>query len=347
MEPEVEAPPRGTKVFFWFILGSLSVFFAEVISGSEIFPFTKLTGWILIFPLYTLHTVVLWTVVFRYGRGWLYALFPAGALFGLYEAYITKVLWSPTWGGLPFYVGGVAVVETALLVLFWHSFMAFIIPLFIAETVLTSSREMYTYAPSWAQGLLTSSRAPMLGYALFVCSGLFSSQGAPSALHALASGVICTVFLWTLVHLWERRGGSRYSFRDLLPGPRGIKILFALLVLDYVALGAILRPEMLPEVSAQATIWVLYAFFGTLLYLAVKRSKETDITEVPYELRLSTRRWLILTVLFTSAAFFGRFTGLGFIFALASWLAATSFGVVMLVLTIRNVVLRRSPIHSF
>jgi hypothetical protein len=119
-----------------------------------------------------------------------------------------------------------------------------------------------------------------------------------------------------------------------------LKVLFGLLVLDYVALGAILRPEMLPEVSAQATIWVLYAFFGTLLYLAVRRSKEADATEVPYELNLSNRRWLILSVLFTAAAFFGRLTGLGFIVAIASWFAATGFGVAMLVLTVRNVILR-------
>ena len=333
-------PTARVKAFFWLILGSFSVFFAEVISGSEIFPFTKLTGWILIFPLYTLHTVVLWTVVFRYGRGWLYALFPAGALFGLYEAYITKVLWSPTWGGMPFYVGGVAVMETALLVLFWHSFMAFIIPLFLAETALTSSREMYAHAPGWAQRLLTSSKAPMLGYALAVCSGLFSSQGAPTALHSLTSGVISSVFLWALVRLWMRMGGPGYSFRDLLPGPRGLRLLTALLVLDYIALGAILRPEMLPEVSAQATIWVLYAFFGTLLYLAVRRSKETDTAGAPYGLCLSNRRWLILSILFTAAAFFGRLTGLGFLVALASWFAATAFGVVMLVLTVRNVILR-------
>ena len=333
-------PTGRVKAFFWLILGSFSVFFAEVISGSEIFPFTKLTGWVLIFPLYTLHTVVLWTVVFRYGRGWLYALFPAGALFGLYEAYITKVLWSPTWGGIPFYVGGVAVVETALLVLFWHSFLAFIVPLFLAETVLTSSREMFAYAPGWAKRILTSSRAPLLGYALALCSGLFSSQGAPTVLHALASGVISSVFLMTLMRLWMRRGGTRHSFRDLLPGPKEFKGLMALLLLDYVALGAILRPEMLPEVSAQATIWVLYVFFGLLLYLAVKRSKETDLTEIPYELGLSTLRWSILTVLFTAGAFFGRLTGLGFIVILATWMAATVFGVVMLGLTIRNVILK-------
>jgi hypothetical protein len=308
-------PTARVKAFFWLILGSFSVFFAEVISGSEIFPFTKLTGW-------------------------LYALFPAGALFGLYEAYITKVLWSPTWGGLPFYVGGVAVVETALLVLFWHSFLAFIVPLFVAETALTSSREMFAYAPGWAKRLLTSSRAQMMGYALAVCSGLFSSQGAPTVLHALASGVISSVFLMALMRLWMRREGTGFSFRDLLPGPKGFRVLVALLLLDYLALGIILRPEALPGIGAQATIWVLYAFFGILLYLAVRRSRETDLPEMPYELGLSSRRWFILTVLFIAGAFFGKLTGLGFIFVLASWFAATAFGVVMLVLTIRNVLLR-------
>ena len=333
-------PAARVKAFFWFILGSLSVFFAEVVSGSEIFPFTKLTGWVLIFPLYTLHTVVLWTVVFRYGRGWLYALFPAGAIFGLYEAYITKVLWVPTWGGLPFYVGGVAVVETALLVLFWHSFMAFIIPLFVAETTMTSSREMYTYAPSWARRLFSSSKARMLGYVLVVCAGLFSSQGAPTAFHSLASGAISSLFLWALVRLWARRGGTAYSFRNLLPGPTGLKVLTALLLLDYAALGAILRPEMLPGFSSQATIWALYAFFGALLYLAVRRSRELESPEMPYDLGLSSRRWSILALLFTAAEVLGRLTGLGFIFVLAAWFSATAFGIVVLALTVRNVVLR-------
>ena len=59
-----------------------------------------------------------------------------------------------------------------------------------------------------------------------------------------------------------------------------------------------------------------------------------------FEMELSTRRWLILTALFTAGSVFGRLTGLGFIVALAFWLAAIAFGVVMLVLTIRNVVPR-------
>jgi hypothetical protein len=250
------------------------------------------------------------------------------------------VIWSPTWGGLPFYVGGVAVVETALLVLFWHSFMAFIVPLFVAENALTSSREMYAYAPGWARRLLTSSRAPMLGYALALCSGLFSSQGAPTALHALASGVVSSAFLMALTRLWIRSGGAGFSFRDLLPGPRVFRVLVALLLLDYLALGAILRPEALPGIGAQATVWVLYAFFGVLLYLAVRRSRDLGASEESYGIEPSLRRWLILAAVFTAGAVSGRLTGLGVLVVLGLWLAAIAFGFIMLGLTVRSVLFR-------
>ena len=83
-------PSTRMRVFFWFILGSLSLLFAEVVSGSQIYAFFTLANWLMVFPLYTLHTLALWTLVFRYGRGRFRALFPAGAIFGLYEAYIAR-----------------------------------------------------------------------------------------------------------------------------------------------------------------------------------------------------------------------------------------------------------------
>jgi hypothetical protein len=93
----MELPGSRVKFFYWFILGCLSTYFAEVWSGSQIYSFYNPQSYLLVIPLYTLHIVFLWTLIWRYGRPWLYALFPAGCLFGLYEAYITKVLWNPTW----------------------------------------------------------------------------------------------------------------------------------------------------------------------------------------------------------------------------------------------------------
>ena len=95
-----QTPSRKDKIFFWLILSALSTFFAEVISGSFIFPFTTVWGWIGVIPLYGLHLLVIGYWVFR-GRPKLWLLFIGGVIFGLYEAYITKVLWIPTWGEPP------------------------------------------------------------------------------------------------------------------------------------------------------------------------------------------------------------------------------------------------------
>ena len=334
------------RAFFWLILGSLSVYFAEVVSGSDIFPFFKPLSWILVFPLYTLHTLVLWTAVFRHGKGWLYALFPAGALFGLYEAYITKILWSPTWNPDPIRVSGVALIETLLLVLFWHAFMAFIIPLFLAETSLTSSREVFSLLPGQAKRILVSKRAPTLAYVLAFVAGILQSTGAPTPFDSLASGILNSAFLIVLISMWKRRGGTRYHLRDLLPGPKGFKLLLALLVVDYIVLGALLRPEETPGIGAQATIWALYLFFSLLLYLGVRRSKIFKVRTSPYEMDTSARRLVALTALFTAGSVLGSLTGLGFIAALSVWVFGVAFGLIVLGLTVRHVFSDRTEIFG-
>lgn len=59
------------------------------------FPYFEALGILAIMPLYTLHILVLSYVVFNIGRPRFYTLLSAGIIFGMYEAYITKVLWSP------------------------------------------------------------------------------------------------------------------------------------------------------------------------------------------------------------------------------------------------------------
>jgi hypothetical protein len=346
MERDPDEPSTRMRAFFWLILGSLSVYFAEVVSGSDIFPFYKPVSWILVFPLYTLHTLVLWYVVFRNGRGRLYALFPAGALFGLYEAYITKVIWSPTWNDAPIRLGGVAIVETLLLVLFWHAFMAFIVPLFLAETALTSSREVLTGLPVWARKALASKAASRLAYILPVVGGLFQSVGAPTPFDSLASGVLNSAFLIVLTVIWRRKGGERHRLRDLLPGPKGFRILLVLLGADYLLLGALLRPEEVPGLGAQATVWVLYVFFGLLLYAGVRSSgREEEGPSTPYELNASVRRMGVMAVLFTAGSVIGSLTGVGNVVALFVWVFGIAFGLITLGLTIRHLLSKDAQDH--
>ena len=53
-------------------------------------------------------------------------LYFVSLLFGMYEAYITKVLWSPPWNPGSLRIAGIALAETTLLVFFWHA--VFFIP---------------------------------------------------------------------------------------------------------------------------------------------------------------------------------------------------------------------------
>jgi hypothetical protein len=319
------------KLFFWFILGSLSVLFAEVVSGSQIYAFFVPVNWLLVFPLYTLHTLVLVTFVFRYGRVSFYALFPAGAIFGLYEAYITKVIWFPPWNEDPIMFGGVAVIETLLLVLFWHAFMAFIIPLFIAETGLTTSREILEGLPTRVRGFIGSNRVPMIAYFLVFIGGVFQSVGTPTVLDSLASGLVNSAFVGILIFVWKKKGGGVYSFRDLLPGPREFKAFLFLLVLDYLFLGIILRPEMLPELSAQATVIFMYVFFGFLLRRGLNFSSlGNENLPSSYSMNISSRRIVFTASLFTLGSLFGNLTGAGSIVAVIVWIGGIIVGFVSL-----------------
>jgi hypothetical protein len=69
-------------------------------------PVPHRVGIIGVFPLYTLHTLVLGWVIFQRKRVTLNSMFLAGMIFGLYESCITKVLWVPTWGNTQWIAGG-------------------------------------------------------------------------------------------------------------------------------------------------------------------------------------------------------------------------------------------------
>jgi len=86
------------NILFWVLWGAISVILTEVVSFSSPFPFFTLWGVLVVFPLYTLHVLVLSWLIFRPKRLNLNILFLAGALLGMCEAYVTKVLWKPTWG---------------------------------------------------------------------------------------------------------------------------------------------------------------------------------------------------------------------------------------------------------
>lgn len=339
-------PSKKLKFFFWIILGSLSVFFAEVISGSDMFPFFHLWGLAVEFPLYTLHTLVLSYIVFNYGKPCFYTLFIAGAIFGMYEAYLTKVLWVPHWGDPFISVAGIAVIEVIVLVFFWHSFMSFIIPLFVSESVLTNSRGIVNGLPNRIRNLFDSGKKSYILFLLFaVLFGIFQSLNSPSPMHSLLSGLSTTAVIMLLIYLWRNKtNGKEYNIQVLLPNRREFSFLSAILVVMYIVMGILIRPEVLPGLFPQLIIWMIYAGLFILLFFHLRKSKKMSLPKATSSpINFSWKIIIILSLLFTISSVIGKFIlgDLRDIIMVLFWIIYCVIGISVFSASIKELILDR------
>ncbi|MDP2704939.1 MAG: hypothetical protein U1D31_02230 [Patescibacteria group bacterium] len=271
-----------TKISFWLLAVVLSVFFAEAISGSTPAAFTS-GNTPLILLIYGLHILVLGSLVFRSNPKRLFdSLFVAGVLFGFYEAYITKVIWNPTWGEPIFSLGGVALIETLMLVLWLHPIMSFIVPLALSERFVLGGGEIGK-GLSRAMPELFSSREHLLVTA-FVLGTFHASVNVrlPEQIIsdlgisiAVVLAVLCGIFL--LIH--QRKS----DFSEIVLS-KSFGLFVFLLVLLYLALTFLLRPDALPGVLPQIFVLLCYVFLGFVLKNLLSEkdwSKKTPDTLLP------------------------------------------------------------------
>jgi hypothetical protein len=192
----------------------------------------------------------------------------------MYEAYLTKVVWSPTWGPSMLSLGGIAAVETAVISFFWHPILAFIIPVVIGERVFTRSRESWEFLPRSVQRVFRRGPAGLAGLvALAVACGAFQSFNSPSPRQSVLSGASSFGVLALLFHAWFRlTRGRSWTMRDLLPDPTTFRILLGLLLALYAVFGAAMRREALPGWGPQAIVWAIYAILFAFLFLSLRRS---------------------------------------------------------------------------
>jgi hypothetical protein len=158
-------------------VGLLSIIAAEVVSGSNRFPFVgpagiNVMGWLITYPVYLLHTVSLAGLIARANRtSWRSLLF-AGSIFALYECYIMKVLWNPFWSPeFALMFGGISWSHFVMLITWWHPLMAFALPILLAEMFLVREPLFLSGLPEWLQRKLLDPRFAKriwVGVAVFV-----------------------------------------------------------------------------------------------------------------------------------------------------------------------------------
>ena len=275
-------PSAGRKVAFWILVGMISVVFVEVPAGSTMFPFFTIWGLLVVVPLYLLHSVFLAGLVFRFGRPEFWPLFAGGMLYGMYEAYITKVLWTSFRPEGPFLtVTGIALLETILLVFFLHPMLAFVIPLFFTELLCTRSSEIAEGFPRRIQTSIRTHPKRWIG-ALMAFLGFMQFINSPSVTMSFLSGAGNSLVVGLAIFWWRRSSGAGHSLRELLPGAKGMKLFGLLLMAWYVFWGFAIKPKSIPGVlNGQLTVWVIYAVLLLLFIGSLRRSRRDAMTNDP------------------------------------------------------------------
>ncbi len=120
MEKNSEHDRSKTNRWAILMIGALSMFFGEVYAGSSKVWFLDPWGIFSTYILYLTHTIFYINLAKRWNRTRLAHLYFFGALFALYEAPITQVLWSGYMNAQdpPTLFLGISIIEYIILVFF-------------------------------------------------------------------------------------------------------------------------------------------------------------------------------------------------------------------------------------
>jgi hypothetical protein len=265
----------GAKVVFILLAGALSMFFAEVCSGSSVLWFISPWAWLVTFWLYLAHTILFINLALYFRKTSLSALYLWGVFFGLYEAWITKVAWAGYMGQAPS-MGtflGFAVQEFPLIVFFWHPVMSFILPVLAFEAL--SGRIL----PEHLTVLLKSRRNWTLAVAVVILSATFLAFNSGSNIVATAITALGSFALIGALYLIARkRYKGQFSIGSLRLGKPGMIILLVYLALLYLLTFIFIFPERIaPPLTILLTLGV-YAFIAVMLYLKKPDKAEPSST---------------------------------------------------------------------
>jgi hypothetical protein len=286
-------------VFARLLIGLIVLASAELLSGASL----KLGFWhpwtlILTYWLYFAHFFLLTTLAVRTGRTSLGALYLWGVLFGLYESWITKVIWYGYGGDGEFVMGSIGPYgfSEISMVFIFHPVMSFILPLAVACLLCPPLRRLFSDL-AWLTGKGKLSRV-LQGYLVFSFVPVMAmNSGGPANLALNAALVL--ILMYVLLRLARPALSAPDSRRVIVFGRGGFVGLCLYLAFLYGVTYAFLRPEGLPSVAVQSLTFVFYA--AVILGLCLHRRREPlPIAAVQVdrrELKLVTFLFVLMLVL--------------------------------------------------
>jgi hypothetical protein len=270
MQPQESA--RGPVVFARLLIGLIVLICSEVFSGASLGvglwnPWTLVvTYWLYIAHFFFFTTLAVWT-----GRTSLGSLYLWGVLFGLYESWITKVIWYGYSGDGKFIIGNIGPygVSEISMVFFFHPWMAFILPLAVTCLLYPSLRRQFPDL-AWFTGTSRGARLLQVYIVLSFVPTMAMNSGGP--VNFLLNLVVMFALLLGLKRL-SQRSALLKDARPLVVFDRwGFIGLCLYLLLLYGVTYVYLRPEGRPSVLVQLFTLVFYAI--ALVGIALHRRRE-------------------------------------------------------------------------
>jgi len=275
---------RWSAVFARLMVGLVILICAEVFSGASLqnglwHPWTLLmTYW-----LYFAHFFFFTTLAVLTGRTSFWSLYLWGVLFGLYESWITKVIWYGYGGDGKFAVGSIGPfgLSEMTMVSIFHPMMAFIFPLAVTCLLCPPLRRLFPDL-AWFTGRSKGARI-VQGYLILSFAPVMAmNSGGPMNLAVnLAVAIVVLVMLSRLARpaLDSADGRAIVVF-----GRWGFAGLCVYLLWLYGVSYFYLRPEGLPSAAVQLGTLGFYAVAVAGLWLH-RRREPLDAEAVHVEKR--------------------------------------------------------------
>lgn len=293
------ASRRSSVVFPRLQIGLVVLICTEVFSGASIqvglwHPWT----WLVTYWLYFAHFFFFTTLAVRTGRTSLAALYLWGVLFGLYESWITKVIWSGYRANGELALGAIGPygLSEISMVLFFHPVAAFILPLAVACLLYPSLRGLFP-GLAWLSGRGKLARAVQAYLAISFVSVMAMNSGGPVRFSENVAFILAVLLLVS----WRAR--ATFSSENARPlvvfGRRGFVGLCIYLVLLYGIAYRALNYQALPSIPVQLLTFVFYALAAGGIWAHRKREPLSGfaVQVEPRELRLVKTLFVLMLVL--------------------------------------------------
>jgi len=230
--------------------------------------------------LYFGHFFFLTTLAVRTGRTSLSALYLWGVLFGLYETWITKVVWAGYEGDGKFAMGAIGPYgfSEISMVFIFHPVMSFILPLAVACVLFPALRALFPDV-TWITGKTRRARVVQVYLvASFVPIVAFNGGNPVNILLNVIFALAIAMVLMRLARpaLKWAKGSSIVVFDRW-----GFRVLCLYLVLLYGVTYAFLLPGALPSIPIQLLTFVAYgAVIAGLWTHRARAPREPEIVSV-------------------------------------------------------------------